>query len=324
MYKVLLTGFGKDMCHQDKVIEAFKGIAEVYVYNEIESRDELLKLVPDMDAIITDTERIDEEVISAAKKLKIISELGVGVDNIDLESATKHGVYVCNVPNVSTRDVAEHAAALILAACRCVYAGIKGVKEEGLWDSALMHPKRLSGKKLGLIGCGRIGKTLVKFLSGFDLEIMVYDPYLADDTSHELNIQRVNLDELLHKSDIISLHLPKTTETENMISYQQFHLMKKGVIIINVSRGGIINEDALLWALNEGIVYTAGLDVLENEPYISDNKLVQHPRALITPHIGWKSEISPLEIQLEGAMNVIHYLRDGVLRNVCNEELMTD
>lgn len=321
MYKVLITGFGSDLCYQDEEIAAMEGLAEVYVRNGI-SRAELLDLVKDVDAIMTDTEIIDEEVYEAAKNLKIISEYGVGVDNIDLDGATRHNVYVCNVPHVYTQDVAEHAAALIMAVSRCLFPAAEQVKKKSIWDSAPLQPKSLRRKTLGLIGCGKIGMALLKMLSGLGMDFLVYDPYINKEITDEIGAKLVGLDELLRCSNIISIHVPKTPETNHMISKDLFLKMKPGVILINVSRGGIIDEDALVWALEEGIVFAAGIDVMENEPDIAGSVLKDDPRVLVTPHIAWKSENSARNIELENVKNVISFLRDGRPVNICNKGIL--
>lgn len=321
MYKVLLTGFGQDLCYQEEEKALFAGLAEVVVLNNI-SRKELLAAVSDVDAILTDTERIDEEVFSAAPKLKIVSEYGVGIDNIDTKSASAHGVFVCNVPHVYTENVAEHAAALILSCSRCILPASESVKKDGAWDSALLEPKMIRGKTLGLIGFGRIGMALLRQMSGFGVKTVVYDPYIPDKAFEGMDIYRAELDKLLEISDIVSIHVPKTPETINLIGYDQFRRMKKGVILINVSRGGIIDEDALLWALDERIVFSAGLDVMRDEPNIGQSALRRHPRVIITPHIGWKSESAARDIEIECAKNVVSFLRDGVPINVCNKDLL--
>ena len=322
MHNVLITGFGPDLRWQADEITLLNGIANVRVLNPL-SRNALLDAVRDVDAIMTDVTRIDETVFKAAKNLKIVSEYGVGVDNIDLESATRHHVCVCNVPDVYTGNVAEHTLMLMMACARRMLPAMKTVKADGVWSSEEINPIRLAGKRLGLIGCGRIGLAFLKKCIGLELETVVCDPYLAKDGLNGVCARLISLDELIATCDMISIHAPLTKETRGLLNRKLFAHMKRGAVIINVSRGGIIDEHDLLWALDAGIVSAAGLDVVEGEPNIEQCPLKSHPNVIITPHMGWKSETAGREIELGCAENVRIFFAEGQIRNLCNRAVLS-
>ena len=314
-FHVLIAGFGDDLCCQQEEIRMFEGLASVTV-SQSPSREELLALVAEADAIQTDFCKIDAEVFAAAKRLKIVSEYGVGIDNIDLAAAKSHGVVVCNVPGVYTRAVAEHTAALILASTREICAANASVHETHAWNSALFHPQKLERKVLGLIGCGQIGKTLLHVLSGFDLEYCVYDPYLSPGAAKACGAALVTMDELCARADVISIHIPHTEQTHHIIDGAFLAAVKPGVVLVNVSRGGVIDEAALCSALASGIVGAAALDVVEGEPDVESNALLQQKNVILTPHMGWKSEDAAYRVETACANNVIRFLRDGDSINV--------
>lgn len=322
MYKVLITGLTAEYDFHDKEMEIMGD--QVQAIRKLElSRAELLDLVSDVDAIMTDTEKIDKEVFDAAPNLKIVVEYGVGIDNIDLNEATRRGIYVCNVPEVYSLDVAEHAAALILACTRELFPSEKDVAQNGVWDNTQFSPLRLTGKTLGLIGCGRIGRNLLNLLRGFSMNYLVHDPYLPLEVIEQAGASSVDLDTLLSTSDVISIHVPKLPSTTHLLNRETLNKMKPGAVLVNVSRGGIIDEEALAEALDSGHIFAAGLDVMEGEPNIENALLRNHPRAFITPHLAWKSENAVLNVQIGAAENIRSFFMDKKPINVCNRSLLT-
>jgi D-3-phosphoglycerate dehydrogenase len=235
-----------------------------------------------MDGIIVGIDPITKRVIDNASKLKVISKYGVGVDNIDLESAKERNILVTNTPNANSNAVAELTLGLIISVLRSISLSDRRVREKK-WDRFIGY--ELYGKTLGVIGTGSIGKRVIKLLRGFDLNILCYDKFPDYELAEKENLKYVNFDELLKRSDIITIHIPLTEETRHLISERELSLIKKTAVIINTSRGGIINERYLYKFLKEGKIYGAGLDVLEDEPP-QNSPLIELDNVVITSHIG--------------------------------------
>lgn len=252
----------------------------------------VLEWAKDADVLVVAAVKVDRAVLEGLPKLKAVIRLGVGVDNVDVEAATELGVVVANMPGFCTREVAEHAAALLLACVRRI--GTYGPAiAEGRWSrEAAEELELLRGKTLGVVGCGRIGSEFLRVVRGFGLRRIVYDPYISDARVRRFGAERVGLDKLLASSDIVSIHAPLTEETRHMFDRSAFARMKRGAILINTARGPIVDESALLEALEEGIVSMAGLDVFETEPLPTSNPLFRHPRVIATPHVAWYSKQS--------------------------------
>ncbi len=276
-YKVLIT---------DKIHEAGEKylIEKGFEITEIENpkEDELIKIIPEFDVLIVrSATKVTRNVIENAKKLKIIGRAGVGLDNIDLEAAKEKNIKVLNSPESSSVSVAELTILFILAALRRLPQAHISMSK-GKWEKKKFMGKELKGKKVGIIGFGRIGKEVAKRIKCFEAEILVFDPYLNCIEDGKLVL---SLEELFSSCDIITIHAPLTESTRNMINKNVFEKAKRGIIIVNCARGEIINERDLLWALNEGIVSVACLDVYEKEP--PENKeLLSHENVILTPHIG--------------------------------------
>ena len=273
----------------------------------------------DCEAILFADTRFTESLFGALPKLKIISRRGIGIDTVDLEAATRHGVTVCNCAHYGTYDVAEHTVALILSLLHSIPRYDKAVKDSNNWSTdGVPYARRLSRRKLGIIGFGRISKWICKLLSGFGMEIMVYDPYLPPETPMEPGITPVALDTLLSESDIISLNAPLTRETRHMINAEAISRMKDGVLLINTSRGPLIDEAALIEALESGKVGGAALDVFEAEPFADSCKLRSFPNVVLTPHVAWRSQEAIQALYAEVTGNIIDYFAGRPLRNALN------
>ncbi len=249
------------------------------------SPEDLIKQVVDFDAlIIRGRTKVTAAVFEAAKNLKVVGRAGVGVDNIDLAAATTHDVTVVNSPMATTTAVAELTMALMLSAVRQIALADSSIKA-GKWLKKELEGFELSGKTLGVIGFGRIGASVAKRAAAFDMTILGYDPMVPADEITSRGGNPVALDELLQQSDLITMHLPLTDETRGMINRDAFSKMKKGIYLICAARGGVIDEAALLEALNSGKVAGAALDVFAAEPPgLTD--LVAHPKLVCTPHVG--------------------------------------
>jgi D-3-phosphoglycerate dehydrogenase len=249
------------------------------------SADDLLKIISAYDALIVRGQtRVTAAVIEAASKLKVIGRAGVGVDNIDLEAAKKHNVTVVNAPTSTTIAVAELSVALLLAVAREIPRADVTMKQ-GLWNKKEFEGVELNGKTLGIIGYGRIGIEVGKRAAAFGMNVIVYDPNVSEDELLHSDAEPVSIQDLFAWSDLISLHLPLNVQTRDLIGPLAFSQMKDGVRIVCAARGGIIDESALLEALNSGKVAGAALDVFEKEPP-GLTELISHRRVIATPHIG--------------------------------------
>lgn len=243
---------------------------------------ELIKTIPGFNAaVVRSATKLTKPVIEASSNLELIVRAGIGLDNIDTEAAREKGIDVANTPAATTISVAEHTFGLMLAAVRNVGPANLSIKAHK-WEKKLFSGTELFGKTLGIIGIGRIGLEVARRALAFGMKVVGYD-IIAVETDLEVN--QALLDELLAQADIISLHLPFTEETKHMISDREFQNMKDGVIFVNASRGGIVDEAALLKALESGKVRAAAIDVFEKEPP-DDFSLIDHPNVIVTPHIG--------------------------------------
>lgn len=278
-WKILITD-GLD----SNGIAILKKSADVVEMTGITPED-LIKQVVDFDAlIIRGRTKVTAAVFEAAKNLKVVGRAGVGVDNIDLAAAKTHGVTVVNSPMATTTAVAELTMALMLSVVRQIALADSSIKA-GRWLKKELEGFELSGKTLGVIGFGRIGASVAKRAAAFDMTILGYDPMVPADEITSRGGNPVTLDELLQQSDLITMHLPLTDETRGMINTDAFSKMKKGIYLICAARGGVIDEAALLEALNSGKVAGAALDVFAAEPPgLTD--LVTHPKLVCTPHVG--------------------------------------
>ncbi len=283
------------------------------------SKEELIKIIGEYDAMIVRSQtKVTRDVIEAAKKLRIIGRAGTGVDNIDVEAATQKGIVVVNAPGGNSISAAEHTFALILSLVRKIPQADKSLKE-GKWDRKKFMGIELRGKTIGIIGLGRVGFEVAKRAKAFEMNVIAYDPYISPERAKMVGAKLVdNLDELLKNSDIITVHVPKTKETEKMISKEQFEKMKDGVYIINCARGGIIDEKELYNALVKGKVAGAALDVYEKEPPDTDNPLFRLENVITTPHIGASTREAQINVGMIVAEEIINMARGLPVRNAVN------
>ncbi len=301
--------------------EAIKAMKNAGLHVDVKtnlSREELLKIIPEYNALVVRSQtKVDKEIIEAAKNLEIIARAGVGVDNIDIETATKRGIVVVNAPGGNTVSAAEHTIALMLSAARKIPQADRSVKE-GKWERKKFIGIELRGKTVGIIGLGRVGYEVAKRCKALEMNVIAYDPYVQRERAEHIGVKLVDFDTLLREADIITVHVPKTRETVNMISYDEFEKMKDGVIIINAARGGVINEDALYKAIISGKVYAAGLDVYEKEPPDPNNPLLKLENVVTTPHIGASTREAQLSVGMIIAEEIINMARGLPVRNAVN------
>lgn len=270
--------------------------------------EELKKLIPAYDAILVRSgTQLTKDIIDAGSNLKIIGRAGVGVDNVDLEAATKKGVIVMNTPEGNTISTCELTVSMLLAMNRKIPQASHSVKA-GEWKRKDFQGMELMGKFLGVTGFGRIGREVARRMLSFGMRVVVFDPFISPESVKGMDVEFVKLDELLAKADFITVHTPLTPETKHLISTDAFKKMKDGVKIINCARGGIIDEKALLAALESGKVKGAALDVFEEEPP-KDLSLLKHPAVIATPHLGASTD----EAQENVALAVAEQVKDALL-----------
>ncbi len=280
--------------------------------------EELMRIIDKYDAIIVRSRtKITREIIDRAKNLKVIGRAGVGVDNIDVDYATEKGILVVNAPGGNTVSAAEHTIGLLLSLIRKIPQADRSVKE-GKWERKKFMGVELRGKTIGIIGLGRVGYEVAKRVRAFEMNVLAYDPYISEERAKSVGAKLVSLEELLRNSDFISIHVPKTKETVNMISYDEFRIMKDGVYIINTARGGIVNENALYEALKSGKVAGAALDVFEKEPPDSDNPLLKLDNVIATPHIGASTREAQMMVGIAIAKEIINFFKGLPVRNAVN------
>ena len=271
------------------------------------AEDDLIAQCGDADAILLDLAPMTARAIAGLKHCKVISRYGVGYENVDLQAATQAGIQVTNVPDYCMEDVSDHALALMLSCMRHIPMRDRKIRQ-GAWNIQGTS-FRMKGRVLGVIGAGRIARALVRKVSGFELrEVVAYDPYVPAEELAELGIRKVDLDELLQISDIISLHLHANAETHHIICKESLEKMKPTAILINVSRGSLICDEDLLEALRENRILAAGLDTHNHEPLEADSPYFQLDNVVLTDHTAYSTAESVLDLKTKAAQNVIDVL----------------
>lgn len=283
---------------------------------------EVIEQAGDPAGIMTTYTDITDDVFSELPSLEFVSVYGIGVDMVDIEAATEHGVVVFHVPDYCVEEVANHTVGLILTAERRLYDYCVNV-EQGGWDWEVGRPiQRLSDKTVGIVGLGRIGSSVAERIQGFGVEILSYDPYLSEEHMAEFGVQKVEFDELCERADIITVHSPLDDSTEHLLDDDAFELMGNSTTLINAARGPIVDEEALARALEQDHVNYAALDVLEDEPPEDDHPFRDRDNVIMTPHVAWYSEGALDELQRETAKNAARAVRGDELQNVVNPSVL--
>ena len=280
------------------------------------SKENLLLKLPNFDGITLRRGKLDEEILKNCKKLKVVSRHGVGYDNVDSAFLKKNNISLLVTHNSTSTSPAEHAMFMILN----IYKGVDlwdAMVREGNFIKAIHHKIEnnfeLFNKTILIVGFGRIGKKLIKKCLGFDLKVIVYDPYVGEDTISSLGGKKIlNLEDGLKEADILSLSLPLNSKTRNFISLKEMKMMKSSSIIINISRGGLINEEDLNVALNDKIISFAGIDVFEKEPPESNNPLLTNKRVLLSPHAATFTKECLENISIETVQNIINFFENKI------------
>lgn len=271
--------------------------------------------------IVRSATKITAELMDAAKNLKVIGRAGVGVDNIDVKAATQRGIVVMNAPDGNTITTAEHSIALLVAMARNVPQAHAKL-QNGEWDKKSFVGVELNGKTLGVIGLGRIGKHVAQIARGFGMRIIAYDPFTSAEQARELGIETAALDEVFSNADFLTIHTPVTDETRGIVGKDAFAKMKKGVRLVNCARGGLVDEGALLAAIDDGTVAAAALDVFATEPLPADSPLLGLPNIITTPHLGASTTEAQEGVALTVAEQMRDYLLKGELRGAVNAPSM--
>lgn len=294
-----------------------------YVVAHCPTEEELIEKTRDADGVIALFEPFTRKVIERLTKCKIISNMGIGYDNIDVAAATEHGICVANVPDYCLDEMTDHTMALILTCARKIVRVNNALKSklDRLQMVSMRAPVyKLRGQTLGIVGFGRIPRTLVPKARGFGFQLIAYDPYVPEGVMAEFGVERVELDRLLRESDFITIHASLTADNHHMFGLEQFKRMKKTAFLINTARGGLIDQDALYTALSEGYLAGAALDVLEPE-FDLDNPLLQLENVIYTGHSGYYSETSSIELRRRPVEEVARVLQGEWPHGFVNPEV---
>ncbi|MBU4485224.1 3-phosphoglycerate dehydrogenase [bacterium] len=293
--------------YADETIKMIKDAGHEVVVKTGMTNEELIKEIPSYDVIcVRSATKVTKDVIDAATNLKLIARGGVGLDNVDQAAAKARGIEVRNTPGVTTNSVAELTIALMLAVSRQIPQANASMKA-GKWERKLFKGVELTGKTLGLLAMGRIGGQVAKYAQAFGMKVQAYDPYLKPEVAKEMNVElKDSIDSVLSSSDYISLHMPLTDETKNMLNAEKIAKVKKGAYIVNAARGGIVDEVALANAIKEGCIAGAALDVFESEPP-ANRALVDLDQVVCVPHIGAQTAEGQLRAGLEVGKLVVEF-----------------
>ena len=283
------------------------------------TESELVKIIPEFSALVVRSQtKVTAQILNAGARLRVVGRAGVGVDNVDVETATRRGIIVLNAPGGNTISTAEHAFSLLLCVARKI-PGADATLRGGNWDRKNFEGVELYNKTLGVIGVGRIGSELSRRAIAFGMRVVAYDPYLSAGRARTLQVELVDeLDDLLASANFISLHTPLTEETHHMVDATRLEKTKRGVRVINCARGGLIDEDALADTLHSGQVGGAALDVFEIEPLPSDSPLRAAPNLVLTPHLGASTAEAQESVGIEIAQSIRAALLEGTIRNAVN------
>ena len=314
MYRVLVS---------DKLssegLEILKSAPDMQVDNITGLKPQELaeKIGPYHGLIVRSASTVNAEVIAAAENLRVIGRAGVGVDNVNVEAATKRGIVVMNTPAGNNITTAEHAISMMLALARSIPQATASMKS-GKWEKSRFTGSEVFNKTLGILGIGNIGSLVAERALGLKMRVIAYDPFISQQAAQRLGVELVSVDDLYARSDFISVHTPLNAETRGLVGAAAFAKMKKGVRVINCARGGIVDEEALAAAINEGKVDGAAVDVFAKEPPPPDNPLLKLDKVILTPHLGAATTEAQLNVAIAIAHQVVNYLTRGVIQDAVN------
>ncbi|MGE3802636.1 MAG: phosphoglycerate dehydrogenase [Candidatus Kapaibacterium sp.] len=315
IYRVLIADSVHEGCDEILASEGFEVVRALG-----KSESELAEIVGEFDAmIVRSAVKVTHPLIEKMSRMKVIGRAGAGVDNIDVEAATEHGILVMNTPGGNTISAAEHTLAMILALLRKIPAANRSLREEK-WDRKSFVGTELLEKTVGILGVGRIGTEVAKRLRPFGVRLIGYDPMLSEDAIRSVGLEPADLNTIITESDILSLHLPLNSETRGMIGAERLAQMKSGSFIINCARGGIVDEVDLLGALEEGKIAGVAFDVFQQEPPEFPNRLIEHPNVVATPHIAASTDEAQERVALAIARQIAALLKGGEGVGLVNAE----
>jgi D-3-phosphoglycerate dehydrogenase len=318
-FKVVVTDLGYPTYdHEKKVLEP---VGAKLTLASCQTEEEVIKACRNADGVLLRSAPMTAHVIESIEKCKVIARYGVGVDNVDIKAATAKGIVVANVPNYCDDEVSTQAVALILALARKIVSHDKAVRN-GAWDIGSTDPiYRTKGKTIGFVGMGRIGRATARKIAPFEMKMIAFDPFVKDEQVADLGIKMVDFDTLLKTSDFVSLHAPLMAATRHTMDAKALAKMKPTAFLVNTSRGGLIDQKALISALSEKKIAGAGLDVYEVEPLEPDSPLKALDNVVLTDHAGWYSEESIVELQTRAAMAVAAVLSGARPESAVNPQV---
>ena len=319
-FKVIITDAEYKSLEIEK--EELNKIGAEVILGQCKTENEIVKIAKDADGLLVQYASITRRVIESLQKCKVIARYGIGVDSIDIEAATEHGICIVNVLNYCIDEVSDHTIALALACIRKIVMLNNAIKK-GIWDFKIAEPIfRLRNMKLGLVGFGNIARMVSRKAQAFGLSVLAHDPYISSSVMTQNNVRKVNLEDLLAEADIVSLHLPLTKTTKYIFAEKEFRTMKETAFIINTGRGPLIKEKDLYRALKEKWIAGAALDVTEKEPIDSDNNLLKLDNIIITPHVSFYSDASLRDLQRNAAKGVAQVLKGEIPSYIVNKEVL--
>ncbi|MCE2396046.1 C-terminal binding protein [Candidatus Poribacteria bacterium] len=320
-YKVMMTDYAWPSVEPER--QVLEEIGAELIVAESGTEEEFIELAPQVDGILTCWLHVTTAVVEAAQQCKVIGRCGIGLDNIDVETATALGMVVTNVPAYCIDEVSDHAMALLLSCARKISLLDRTIKS-GNWTRDVGPPmRRIRGQKLGIVGFGKIGKAIVPKAKAFGLEVLIYSPRATQQIAAEHEVTLVDFPELLAESDFITIHAPLNSETEGVFDEAAFRRMKPTAYVLNTSRGGVIDTGALYDALTTGEIAGAGLDVLAEEPPQPDEPLLGLDNAVLTPHAAFVSEESTYDLEVTAAAEVARVLTGQMPESVVNPEVLS-
>lgn len=320
--KVVITDYEYETLRWEE--EAIAQVGAEFVRCQCQTEQELIEAARDADALLVQYAHITSRVMDHMQRCRAIVRYGVGLDCIDLEAATKHGIMVANIPDYGLEDIADHAIALMLTSARKI-TQLNEYIHQGQWDYKLAKPLfRLRGKTLGLVGFGRIARMVASKAKAFGMQVIAYDPYVDTKVAESNQVKLVDWETVLSSADILSLHIPVTEQTVHLINAKALAKMKNNCLLVNTARGALVDEDALIQALRTDKIAGAALDVCEKEPIDPDNELLTLPNVIITPHSAWYTEEAQESLQQQAAQEIVRVLRGERPLNLANPAVLTN
>ncbi len=320
-FKVVLTdpGWNDTSCEEKHLGD----IADLYRF-KCRTEAEVIANCSDAHALLVTYAPVTRTVINRLKSCRVISVFGIGVDMVDVQAATEAGIYVTNVPGYCIEEVCDHAMALLLASARKVLFYHRSIVEGGKWNWQMGKPiYKLRGKTLGLVGFGKISRAVAERAKSFGLHVLAFDPHVSREDCDRAGVGKAELDDLLRQADFVSMHAPLTPETRGLIGLERFRLMKRNAVIVNTSRGPVIEQKALVKALEQGWIAGAALDVLEKEPPEADNPLKRMDNVILNPHAGFYSEEGTEDLRCSAALEARKVLTGRQPDNLVNRDVLS-